>query len=44
MIARELGFGADLLHLMPLDIVEIYFHESVIFFRSILKSLLRYIV
>jgi hypothetical protein len=44
MTGKDVGSGPDLLHLMPLDVVEIYFHESVIFFRSILKSLLRYVV
>jgi hypothetical protein len=44
MTCREVGTGLVLLHLMPLDVVEIYFHESVIFFHSILKRLLWYVV
>ena len=44
MTGKAVGIGPDSLHLMPLDVVEIYFHESVIFFHSILKRLLRYIV
>jgi hypothetical protein len=39
---RNSNNGISRFHLMPLDVVENYFHESVIFFFKFLKSLLHY--
>jgi hypothetical protein len=39
----EAGKRPDSFHLIALDVVKIYFHESVIFFLKILKNLLRFI-